>query len=280
MKFAPLAVATTALSEGQTPVGKNISVSEVTATVYEYGDFVRYSKLLSKVAIDPVVTEIAELLGYQAGKTFDTLARDVMVAGCTTQYASTAAARTDITAAMVLSAAEIYEALSTIEAADGLPLDGGKFAGIMHPKPKYDLMRDSTFVNTALYATEPGKANPMHTYKFAEWLGIDWYVTSNAKVYEDGGYGSAVDVYKTLIIAKNAVGVGGLAGDIPGNIANSLQDPNTGKSVSPLALKYVKPAPSPSDPLGQRGSVGWISTFVCAVLDDDWIVGIEHGATL
>lgn len=59
--------ATTALSEGQTPVGQNLTISKVTATVSQYGAFVRHSEWITRTAIDPVVQIISELLGYQAG---------------------------------------------------------------------------------------------------------------------------------------------------------------------------------------------------------------------
>ena len=39
-KFAPLAKATTELTEGVTPEGKKLSVSAITATVKQYGDYV------------------------------------------------------------------------------------------------------------------------------------------------------------------------------------------------------------------------------------------------
>lgn len=66
-KFAALSAATTALTEGVTPVGSNLTISHVTATVSEYGDYVRYSDKFKKTAIDDVVMATSKLLGYQVG---------------------------------------------------------------------------------------------------------------------------------------------------------------------------------------------------------------------
>ena len=49
-KFAPLAKATTPLTEGVTPSGKNLEVSTVTATVSQYGDFVTQTDMLELTA--------------------------------------------------------------------------------------------------------------------------------------------------------------------------------------------------------------------------------------
>lgn len=280
-KMTPLAVATTALSEGQTPVGKELAVSEETCTVAEYGDFIRYTAFIEKTAIDPIVAELAKLLGYQCGLTIDTLARNALVASNSAQYASTATATTEVTSTMYLTAAEIMEALATLGTNDARPFDDGKYIGIMSPKTQYDFLQDSTVMNTFLHATEPGKENPLYTHKWGTWMNVDWFVTSNAYVNSLAGYGSLVDVATTLIIAKDAYGCGGLAGDIPTNFASSQQDPNTGKEVSPVTMKIVEAGTAtPSDPLGQRGSVGWITTFVPKVLDTNWLVGIQHANRL
>jgi N4-gp56 family major capsid protein len=62
-KFGSLSAATTALSEGVTPVGTSISPSAITATVDQYGSWIQYSDLIDKLSIDPIVTEMGALLG-------------------------------------------------------------------------------------------------------------------------------------------------------------------------------------------------------------------------
>ena len=68
-KFAPLAKATTPLTEGVTPDGKQLSVSTVTATVSQYGDYITQSNMLELTALDNTILESAKLLGRQAGAT-------------------------------------------------------------------------------------------------------------------------------------------------------------------------------------------------------------------
>jgi N4-gp56 family major capsid protein len=63
LKFGSLAVATTPLSEGVTPIGVSISPTAITATVDQYGAWIQHSDLIDKLSIDPIVTEESELLG-------------------------------------------------------------------------------------------------------------------------------------------------------------------------------------------------------------------------
>ena len=85
-RYALLAVSTTALSEGVTPTGKQLSITNITSTVAQYGDFITLSDLLVFSTLDPILTETARLLGQQMGNSIDQLTRDVIIAGTTVNY--------------------------------------------------------------------------------------------------------------------------------------------------------------------------------------------------
>lgn len=69
-RFSPLAKATTALTEGVTPSGSSLSVSNISAIVAQYGDYVVQSDVLELTAVDNTILETTKLLGRQAG-TYD-----------------------------------------------------------------------------------------------------------------------------------------------------------------------------------------------------------------
>src|SRR3972149_5424118 len=52
-----LTAATTALTEGVTPTGSQLAVTDVTATVAQYGDFVTLTDFLQMTTLDPLLTE-------------------------------------------------------------------------------------------------------------------------------------------------------------------------------------------------------------------------------
>ncbi len=66
-RYASLTTATTPLTEGTTPDGKKLSVTDITAQVNQYGDFVEITDRVSTESIDPVLVEIAEVLGGTTG---------------------------------------------------------------------------------------------------------------------------------------------------------------------------------------------------------------------
>src|SRR3990167_6629996 len=108
-RYTLLTANTTAVSEGVTPTGKQLAITNVDATVAQYGDFVTLSDLLQFTTLDPILTETADLLGQQAGNSLDQLCRDIITAGTTEQFASTATSTGTVTSTMKLTRDEIRE---------------------------------------------------------------------------------------------------------------------------------------------------------------------------
>lgn len=80
-KWSPLPKALTPLTEGVTPNGQKLDMSVVTATVAQYGGFVELSDILMLTAIDNTLVQATRLLGSQAGRTLDTITREVLNGG-------------------------------------------------------------------------------------------------------------------------------------------------------------------------------------------------------
>src|SRR5438067_6399897 len=77
-RYESLAPATTALTEGVTPAGNSLTVTDVTANLAQYGDFLTVSDMVDLTNQDPVLTEAGTVLGEQGGVTVDIVRRDVM----------------------------------------------------------------------------------------------------------------------------------------------------------------------------------------------------------
>ncbi len=107
------------------------------------------SDLLEWQAIDPVVTEMTQVFGENLQDTLDQLTRNVINAGTTVAYASTATVRSGLASGFHLSWAELRNARRLLKNQDVLPLDDGKYAAIIHPDVVRDLFSDSNVVNTA-----------------------------------------------------------------------------------------------------------------------------------
>jgi len=202
----------------------------------------------------------------------------VLVADGTSQLVNNRANHAAIVSTDIIDAAEIMEAVTTLEAADALPFPNGKYVGIIHSYTKFDMMKDPTMQNMFIYAPSAEK-NGLWTYKLGECLGIDWYVSSLANRTADGS--DSINVYDTLILGRDAYGAGGLAAQMPKVPPSSQSDPNTGKRVMPVSI-INKPLGSggTEDALDQRGSLGWKTTYVVVVLDATRYVRLQHACSL
>jgi len=276
-KYGSLAAATTPLTEGVTPDGSSLSITDTTATVQQYGDYVTISDFLQYTTLDPILMETAEVLGEQAGDTLDKLCRDVLVAGTNVQYVDATspkanAARDEIAAADKLSVSdEIDIAIKTMKGNNAKKITkmvrgdlayntspvNACYVGIVHPNATYDLSGLTGWVPVEKYANKadvmPGEVGAYKEVRFVE--------TTNAKVWEDAGLAGAVDVYATLILGANAYGISRISGKAMENIVKPLGSAGT------------------SDPLNQRATSGWKATFVSAILQQLFMLRLEHAVS-
>src|SRR3990167_1458024 len=109
-RYTAMADATTALSESITPASTTLAKTDVTATVLWFGAYVQTSDELEVETLDPLALEISKLLGENAASTLDVLCRNVLQAGTTEQFASTATSTATVAAGMNLTADEVKKA--------------------------------------------------------------------------------------------------------------------------------------------------------------------------
>lgn len=269
-KYASLSAATTALTEGVTPAGSQLSKTDITALPLQYGDYVTMTDKLQFETLDPLLVETSAILGDQAGDTLDQLARDVIAAGSTVQYASTATQRTEVAAGMTLNGSEVREMVRTLTTNNAKPIKSqvdpstgfntspihASFVGIAHPKTIFDLKQDPDWVPVEEYASQgdvmPGEQGKLDSVRFIE--------TSNAKVFTAGGADS-IDVYGTVILGQEAYGISRISGEAMRTITKPLGSAGT------------------ADPLDQRSTMGWKANFVAKRLQEAFMGRIEHAVS-
>lgn len=253
-KFSSLAAATTPLTEGVTPAGNAITITNVAATVAQYGDFIEVSDVLDMVAIDPVLDEMADVLGEQASDTLDKVVRDILSAGTSVQYAAGRISRVTVAAGDNLTVAEIRKAVRTLKRNNVKPLEGGDYVAIVEPGTTFDLQGDTKWEQAAQYAG----SKQIFSGEIGRLYGVRFVETSNAKKFAGGGAAS-VDVYATLVLGKDAYGIVDIAGS--GNVQNIIKPHGSAGTA---------------DPLNQRSTTGWKALFTAKILEQLAMVRIEH----
>ena len=257
-RFNAIDPKTTALTEGVTPDGSALTVTSVTATVEQYGDFVRITDMLDLAGIDPVVTEMAQVLGESAGLTIDTIVRDVVTNGTSVQYAGAKTQRSLVVADDVLSATEIRKAVRTLRKNNAKPIEGGYYIGIVDPETAFDLMNDPLWQDISKYnggqAIMAGEIGKLGGVRFVE--------TSNGATVENGASSNPITLHKTMIIGADAYGVVDIAGT----------------SKPQMIIKGVESGGT-ADPLNQRSTVGWKALFAAIRLQELAMIRIEHAVS-
>lgn len=253
-KFAPLAKATTPLTEGVTPDGKSLSVSTITATVSQYGDYITQSDVLELTSLDNTILEATKLLGRQAGVTLDTVVRNVMQSGTNVTYcpkigadgAETAVtSRSGLDTTCQLTVKVLQQVVAKLRGQNA-PTINGKYVAIIHPYVAYDLMRDPEWIDAHKY-TNVGN---LYEGEIGEIAGIRFVQTTEAKIYDGGVFG-------TLVLGDGAYGVTDITG-------GGLQ-----------TIVKQKGSSGTADPLDQRSSVGWKAIKTAELLIPQYLVRVE-----
>src|SRR3990167_6175549 len=268
-RYGSLSVATTALTEGVTPAGSQLSITNVDATVAQYGDYVTTTDFLDMTVIEDLKTELAEILGDQMGASIDILVRAVLEAGTTIQYASSATTRLTVAAGMVLNGDEIREAVRTLHGQSAKhitsQIDPGSgfnsspvlpaFVGIISEDSHYDLKRDADWVPVSEYADSAAILGPFEVGKLDEIRFV--MAGTNASVSAAGGAGS-IDVHRTIILGQESYAISRISGEAAEVIVKALGSSGT------------------ADPLNQRSTMGWKISFVAVRLNENFLLRIEH----
>lgn len=254
-RYGTLSAATIPLTDGQTPPGTQLSVTDFQAQIQWYGDFVTITDQVQYVVQDRVLNEATKVLSLQLGLTIDTLIRDMMVSTASTILCSNGLngqTPTEITDEDIqLSVIALRQGNARLMTN---PLPGeDKYAtapqrasywGFMSVDIQDDLEAVSSFISVANYP------NPMNALE-AEWgstRNVRWLLNTNGF-----NNGASPPVYSNFILGQEAYGVVRLGAKEAEFI------------VKPLG------ASGTADPLNQRGTVGYKYPFATRLLNDNWI---------
>ena len=160
-KYDPLPKMTAPLTEGVTPTGQKLDMGVVTAEVKQYGGFIELSDVLMLSAIDNNLVQATKLLGGQAGRTLDTITREVLAGGTNVQYAEGQVASRALLKGgedsdnHYLTVDAVRRAVRYLKKMNADTINGS-YVGIIHPDTAYDLMSDPKWVNVKTYSDPEG----------------------------------------------------------------------------------------------------------------------------
>lgn len=354
-RMSPLVVDPTPLQEGVTPDGQEITVNKFSVMVKPYGKHIEVTDEMDFYVLDDVHKRYAEELSEQAFMTIDTIERDAYNSGMNVQYANAKASRGALTAADILSYAEIKKAVRTLKRKNAKRFADGCYHAIVHPDVVHDLTSDKMWIDVAVYQDK----EKVEKYELGKCYGVKFYESTNAKTFAAESYlygttakltaSAAFDAanramtVSTKLSSDEARALTGKLVAVRTTVSSSNTDTlmcvervepmasttkivfrwapadtaawTTGNALSIVPVgggasgatvfstiiygmdalgevsldgsgknvQIIMNPPGSSgalDPLNQRGTVAWkVKGFGAAVLNDDYIVRIESGAT-
>lgn len=256
--YQDLAASTTALTEGTAPTANTLGIVVDTATATQVGATIEITDLAVLQSPHRLFEVAADVISDNAAKTYDALVREILAAGSSVQYV-TATSRATVAASNVITGAQVKKMHATLLGTDVDKFGDGYFRSIIHPHSVYDLQTDTA--NGGWMDIHKYVGNmPLIANEIGNYGGVRFQLSSTAKQFATAGASSA-DVFSTIFFGPNAYGL------------SSLQEINT---------YFVAPGGNHSDPLAQKGIIGWKGAFAALLLDANGVryVRLEHGATL
>ena len=184
-KYDSLPKALVPLTEGVTPAGQKLSMGVIRATIKQYGGYIELSDILELTAIDNNLVQATRLLASQAGRTADTITREVLAGGTNVVYAGGAKDRSELVGGdstaennKYLTVDDIRKAVRALKVMNAQKING-YFAGIIHPDTAYDLMSDKKWVDVKTYSDPDG----IYEGEIGKIEGVRFVETTEAKIF-------------------------------------------------------------------------------------------------
>jgi len=243
--------ATYVLTEGTLPTSINGTVSNVAATISQYGAYSRVSDLLETQGYDPVLAEMAEKFGLQMQEVCDTVVQQALSSATTLQYADIAiqvgtSGTGAVGSGQYLTAAELMEMKRTLRR-NGARMINGAYVCFIHPDNTKDLMEDPDIRDDFRW-TDP---SAIKEGKIGRWMGIDFVETNNLRVRASYGM-SGADVYEVVMFGNEYYGVTELS------------------ALSAKMIIHPRGTGGHFDPLEQYSTVGWKAALAGKILNDNF----------
>ena len=273
----PLAVATTPLTEGTTPTSQALSYEDVTVTLSQFGNVVEITDVVVDLAEDPVLKDAAMLCGEQAGETIETLMWGVIQGGTNVFY-NNGSARSAVNTAITLEKqrgitrqikGERGKKITSMISSSvkyGTEAVAPAYIAFAHTDLESDIRELAGFTPTEKYGSmqalpyEIGKVEDVRYLLTPVLSSIPNAGGAKGSMVSAGG--TSADVYPVVYVAKDAYGHVALKG---------------AEAISP---SIINPGQlDKSDPLGQKGMVGWKTYHKSFIANQAWMARLECAAT-
>lgn len=265
-----------ALVEGVTPTSRQLTVTDVTATLSQYGDLVTISDVIIDTHEDATLNEAIDVLGEQAAQMIEKMRFGIIKATTNVSYANgtgigdvNTALTTDIQrrAVRALKRQNARQITTIIRSTPSYGTENVApgYVALIHPDLEGDVRKMTNFTPAEKYGSITPWENELGKVDDVRYVSSTIFEPTpdagGAKGAMLSTSGTNADVYPVLYLGKDAYGIVAL------------------KGMYALTPMVVNPKPSDSDPLAQRGHVSWKAMQTAVILNDSWLVKVLVAAT-
>ena len=209
--FNDLSAATSTLTETSDVTAVAMGDSQVEVTLAEYGNAVSTTAKLRGTSFLDVDAAAANVVGYNAGISIDSVIREVLAAGTNVIFggggATDPSSRTTVQVEDVIEANDVRKVVAALRGANAVSFNG-MYMGYIHPDVSYDLRRET---GVASWRDPHVYSDPAFIYngEVGAFEGVRFIETPRAKIFENASNGSGsagtIDVYCTHICGRQAL---------------------------------------------------------------------------
>jgi len=258
-RYGLLTPVSTGMTEGTNPDAEQLSTTDITADVTQYGAVVEITDWVDLTVEDKVITETLELEGEQMGESLDIITRNVLVSTASVTNCShgsngntpTEITQTDINTAVKSLLSGNAKRITAVQKAStgvGTQPVAAAFFGIISTDERDDLMDCSDFLPVRAYPNQ----DTVIEGEIGSTGDVRWLETTLG--YNDGGTPA---VYSNIILGKHAYGIIDI------------------KAGASKAIVHGFGSGGVADALDTKATVGWKVAYTAKILNDAFINNLK-----
>jgi len=205
--FTEMADATTPLTETSDVTAVAMADSQVSVTLVEYGNAINTTAKLRGTSFLDVDAVAANLIGYNAGSSIDTVVANVLKAATNVIFggggATTPTSNATVESSDILEANDIRLATAQLRKANAQTFNG-MYMAFIHPDVSYDLRRETgaaSWRDPHVYQN----IGQIYNGEIGAFEAVRFVETPRAPLDLTGGSASTVDLYQTIIMGRQSL---------------------------------------------------------------------------
>ena len=205
--FTEMADATTPLTETSDVTAVAMADSQVSVSLVEYGNAINTTAKLRGTSFLDVDAVAANLIGYNAGSSMDTVVANVLKAASNVIFggggATTPTSNATVESSDILEANDIRLATAQLRKASAQTFNG-MYMAFIHPDVSYDLRRETgaaSWRDPHVYQN----IGQIYNGEIGAFEAVRFVETPRAPLDLTGGSASTVDLYQTIIMGRQSL---------------------------------------------------------------------------